>query len=447
MTDNFKSIFSREQVMALLKNDTNKNVDDNNKNKVRTNSPYGQMLRESKKISSFYGDLSKKYLQKIFYKSCNQPSKVSENLFLILESRLDVVLYRSGFLESIASARQIVRTGGIKVNNKKVISPSYFLRPGDIISVFGDDKKRQFFEKYLNNDNLLTNKNVKNSLTLPRKKLGWRFKGSPLLLSKISKLYQNSVPSFTQATRSSLSSLAIANNINTSKDNALILINTIKRCIGLNFHKEKKNDNKSIFNNKSLTFFDCVAQFNETIVYHNIASSYFNHLMKQPNLNVLQPNYMVSLLAPKANTEDMSCMQINDVLSKPLKDKFIAKLSNVAHLENEKSSKINHTKNLFLLPLAYNYDNIFSVKERNSFFTFLNYLLNLKKQYLSLQKKKINSKKQQHQSFFKNQNFFSLKRTKPLHLEVSYKSLSIIFLFPPQRINFPSFVNPSLIYK
>ena len=443
MTDNFKSIFSREQIMALLKNDTNKNADGKNKNKVRANSPYGQMLRESKKISSFYGDLSKKYLQKIFYKSCNQPSKVSENLFLILESRLDVVLYRSGFLESIASARQIVRTGGIKVNNKKVISPSYFLRPGDIISVFANDKKRQLFEKYLNNDNLLTNKNVKNSLTLPRKKLGWRFKGSPLLLSKISKSYQNSVPFFTQAIRPSSSYLATANSINISKDNALILINTIKRCIGLNFYKEKKNNNKSIFSNKNLTFFDCVAQFNETIVYHNIASSYFNHLMKQPNLNVLQPNFMASHL----HTKGVPCVQINDVLSRPLKDKFIGKLSNVANLENEKSSKTNHTKNLFLLPLAYNYDNMFSVKERNFFFTFLNYLLNLKKQYLSLQKKKINSKKQQHRLFFKNQKFFSLKRTKALHLEVSYKSLSIIFLFPPQRINFPSFVNPSLIYK
>lgn len=49
--------------------------------------------------------------------------------------------------------------------------------------------------------------------------------------------------------------------------------------------------------------------------------------------------------------------------------------------------------------------------------------------------------------FFKEQYFFESKKAKPLHLESSYKSLSIVFLFPPQRVCFPTFINISQIYK
>ena len=100
------------------------------------------MLRESKKIALFYGDLSKKYLQKLFRGSYYFPCQKNETIFTILESRLDVVLYRSGFFESIATAKQAVLTGGIQVNKKKVISPGTKIMAGDIVHVLKKTKKK-----------------------------------------------------------------------------------------------------------------------------------------------------------------------------------------------------------------------------------------------------------------------------------------------------------------
>ena len=67
--------------------------------------------------------------------STRQQGIKGENLLRILESRLDNVVYRSGFAMSRPEARQLVRHGHFTVNGKKVNIPSYLLKAGDVIAV------------------------------------------------------------------------------------------------------------------------------------------------------------------------------------------------------------------------------------------------------------------------------------------------------------------------
>lgn len=96
-------------------------------------------LRTYKKFNLFYGGFSKKSIKKFVKQTLNRTNSQSGKLNLLFlklfESRLDTVLYRAKFCISIKAARQIVVHGKIFVNNAKVQSPSYELKPGDLITV------------------------------------------------------------------------------------------------------------------------------------------------------------------------------------------------------------------------------------------------------------------------------------------------------------------------
>jgi ribosomal protein S4 len=92
-------------------------------------------LKEQKKLCMFYGYLSKKQLKNYFLKSKSSPGDFSKNLVSLLESRLDVVVYRTGFAKNIITARQLVAHKKILVNDKILTIPGYLLKPGDIISI------------------------------------------------------------------------------------------------------------------------------------------------------------------------------------------------------------------------------------------------------------------------------------------------------------------------
>ena len=98
-------------------------------------SEYGIQLREKQKVKFGYGLREKQfanYVKEAMKKSAAEPSAY---LFRLLESRLDNVVYRLGFAESRAKARQIVSHGHIMVNGRKVNIPSYAVREGDKISI------------------------------------------------------------------------------------------------------------------------------------------------------------------------------------------------------------------------------------------------------------------------------------------------------------------------
>jgi len=68
------------------------------------------------------------------------------NLLIMLESRLDSVVYRLGFASSRAQARQLVRHGHFDVNGHKVDVPSYLVRLGDVVSVRASSRQNSFFQ-------------------------------------------------------------------------------------------------------------------------------------------------------------------------------------------------------------------------------------------------------------------------------------------------------------
>jgi small subunit ribosomal protein S4 len=97
-------------------------------------SEYLLQKREKQKAARIYGVLEKQF--RGYYEEANRrQGKTGENLLRILESRLDNVVYRSGFAKSRDAARQQVRHGHYLVNGKKVDIPSYRVSESDIIEV------------------------------------------------------------------------------------------------------------------------------------------------------------------------------------------------------------------------------------------------------------------------------------------------------------------------
>lgn len=103
-------------------------------------SEYLLQMREKQKCARIYGVLEKQFRN--YYDEANRLSgKTGENLLVILETRLDNVVYRAGFGKSRDMARQLVRHGHITVNGKKVDIPSYRVTPNDIIEVRGKSRE------------------------------------------------------------------------------------------------------------------------------------------------------------------------------------------------------------------------------------------------------------------------------------------------------------------
>ena len=97
-------------------------------------SNYGVQLVEKQKLRFTYG-ISEKQFKKLVKESGKMKGVHGENLLILLESRLDNLVYRIGFGNTRRAARQLVNHGHILVNGKKVDIPSYRVKPGDVISL------------------------------------------------------------------------------------------------------------------------------------------------------------------------------------------------------------------------------------------------------------------------------------------------------------------------
>lgn len=97
-------------------------------------SEYGIQLQEKQKVRILYC-LNEKQFRKVFDKASKMKGIAGENLLVLLESRLDNLVYRLGLARTRRGARQVVNHGHILVNGKKVDIPSYTCKIGDIISV------------------------------------------------------------------------------------------------------------------------------------------------------------------------------------------------------------------------------------------------------------------------------------------------------------------------
>lgn len=97
-------------------------------------SDYGIQLREKQKVKRMYG-LSEKQFRLFFKRADRQKGITGTNLLVLLERRLDNVVFRLGFVNSRAQGRQLVRHNHFRVNGKKVNIPSYLVSIGDAVEV------------------------------------------------------------------------------------------------------------------------------------------------------------------------------------------------------------------------------------------------------------------------------------------------------------------------
>ena len=111
----------------------------------RKMSEYGLQLREKQKAKFIYGVLEKPFLN--YFKKADQMSGMTgENLMVLLESRLDNVVFRLGFARTRHEARQIVDHKQVLVNGKQVNIPSYLIKAGDVIEIKEGKKSSQRYK-------------------------------------------------------------------------------------------------------------------------------------------------------------------------------------------------------------------------------------------------------------------------------------------------------------
>ena len=97
-------------------------------------SDYAGQLREKQKLKQMYGVLERQF-HNYYVKASTQKGATGFNLLLLLEKRLDNVIYRMGFGRTRSEARQMVSHGAIEVNGKRVNIPSYQVQVGDVVSI------------------------------------------------------------------------------------------------------------------------------------------------------------------------------------------------------------------------------------------------------------------------------------------------------------------------
>jgi small subunit ribosomal protein S4 len=97
-------------------------------------SEYSLQLREKQKVKRMYGLLENQF-RRTFAEAARTRGITGETLLILLERRLDNVVYRLGFASSRAEARTLVRHGHVLVNGKRVNIPSFSVRVGDVVSV------------------------------------------------------------------------------------------------------------------------------------------------------------------------------------------------------------------------------------------------------------------------------------------------------------------------
>ena len=95
---------------------------------------YGMHLREKQKTRRYYGLLETQF-RNLYAEAERKPGMTGENLLILLERRLDNVVYRMGMAESRKEARQLVLHGHFTVNGKKVTIPSISVKVGDVIAI------------------------------------------------------------------------------------------------------------------------------------------------------------------------------------------------------------------------------------------------------------------------------------------------------------------------
>ncbi|MGD8979418.1 MAG: 30S ribosomal protein S4 [candidate division WOR-3 bacterium] len=109
---------------------------------------YATQLREKQKVKAMYGLLEQQF-RNVFTTAARKSGNTGENLLVLLERRLDNVVYQLGIASSRTQARQLVRHGHILIDGKKVDIPSYLVKTGQEVKLVDSQKKNPLVSKSL----------------------------------------------------------------------------------------------------------------------------------------------------------------------------------------------------------------------------------------------------------------------------------------------------------
>lgn len=113
-----------------------------NAGRFRKLSNYALQLREKQKIRFTYGMMERQF-RNLYEKAARQRGNTGENMMILLESRLDNIVFRLGMANSLRAARQLVSHCHFEVNGQAVNIPSYTLKPGDVVRVKDKSQMRK----------------------------------------------------------------------------------------------------------------------------------------------------------------------------------------------------------------------------------------------------------------------------------------------------------------
>ena len=114
-------------------------------------SEYALQLAEKQKVKFVYGIMERQF-RSYYEKASRMQGKTGENLLILVERRLDNVVYRLGFANTRREARQLVSHAHFTVNGKKVNIPSYLVKPGDVVEVAAASRSSVKFSKLTGED-------------------------------------------------------------------------------------------------------------------------------------------------------------------------------------------------------------------------------------------------------------------------------------------------------
>jgi small subunit ribosomal protein S4 len=138
-------------------------------------SEYGLALSEKQKLRYMYG-LYERQFQSVFKRALRKRGVTGETLLQLLETRIDNVVFRLGFSNTRPFARQLVTHGHVKVNGRKVSSPSYTVRVGDVIEVRDNVKTKTVVQKSIDANQMIA---VPDWLTLDKEAIKGEVKRIP----------------------------------------------------------------------------------------------------------------------------------------------------------------------------------------------------------------------------------------------------------------------------
>ena len=104
-------------------------------------SDYKIQLQAKQKLKSYYGNLNERQFRNVYKEAARRKGHTGENLVGILESRLDAVIYRAKFANTVFQARQLINHGHVKVNGKRVNISSFYLNENDEVEIKDSSKQ------------------------------------------------------------------------------------------------------------------------------------------------------------------------------------------------------------------------------------------------------------------------------------------------------------------